>query len=677
MFEKINLFQKNKSLLFFAGMIVTGAVLFFVISPLVRLYENGKIAQTVERALSGLETDEQYLLEQARELDAGKFFDTNLRERDIKALASQVVEESRKRDLGGLLIADGNGTVLSRAKAVSQRGDFIFHTTAWGRVLAARDEVASVERGAAWPLTIMGAVPMIRDGNLFGAMVAVYIPDDEFAKQFRDRYLSSDSQIVFIPKTGVVGSSFHDTDLTQLFSIYFSPGSEFLETEGATKKISLGDNAYLIKNIILKGVEDSPGNLLVLIKPLGANATAVLLTFAIALFLAGLAGMIHIYVSSKRRHIHSILTLATGFVIAFILIFTTTSLFLRRGIISLDKPAHLIYNSTLALDPENITLSPSFEQSVAIKVRTGGEAINAAQVVLHYDPKKVRVIDIITTKSLCDQNFFLERNIDNEKGEIRIVCGLPTPGFFGPEGMVAELLIQPVAAGVFSLRFDEEETKVLANDGLGTDVLRQFTDGSYLVAQSFEKTGLLARRAIPEILIFSPTHPNQERWYNKKAIEFAWQFVYDPHDAVYRYLLDANAETIPYNGTQTEESNARVSVEKDGIYWLHILAQTKDGKQVVAHYKLKIDATPPEAPTIRTSAENVKKGEIVRFEFSSNDELSGLQRTIYIKFDEGIFFPVGPQLYTAFPEKGAQSIRIRAFDNAGNINESVKTISVK
>lgn len=678
MFKKINPFikQKNKSLLLFGGMIVAGAVLFFVILLFVQLYEIRKIARTAEQTLSGLETDKQYLLEQARELDAEKFFDTNLRERNIESLASQTLEESQKRNLGDLLITDEEGIVLARTKATSRKGDFVFHTTVWGETIVKNNEIASVEEGTAWPLMVIGAVPMIRDGNFFGAIVATHIPDDEYARQFRDRYLSRDSQIVFVPKTGIAGSSFHDVNLTQLLSIYFSPGSEFLEINGATDKVSLGNNAYLVKNIILKGVEDSPGNLLVLVKPLETNVMAVLLTFAITLFLAGLAGMVHIYVSSKRRHIHSIFTLTTGFTVAVIVMFTITSLFSGRGIISLDKPAYLIYNSTLTLDPENITFSPSFEQSVAIKVRTGGEAINAAQIVLHYDPEKVRVVDILSEKTFCHQNFFLERSIDNEKGEVRIVCGLPTPGFSNPEGTIAELLLQPIAAGVFSLRFDEEETKVLANDGLGTNVLRQFTNGSYLVAQSFEKTGLVAKSAIPEILIFSPTHPNQERWYSKKAIEFTWQFVYSSDDVVYRYLLDTNADTIPYNGTQTNEDKVRMNIEKDGIYWFHVLAQTKDGKQVVAHYKLKFDATPPEAPTIRASSERIRVGEVARLEFSSEDKLSGLQRTMFVKLD-GFFLPVGPQLYAVFQKKGAYPVRVRVFDNAGNINESVKTISVK
>ena len=98
----------------------------------------------------------------------------------------------------------------------------------------------------------------------------------------------------------------------------------------------------------------------------------------------------------------------------------------------------------------------------------------------------------------------------------------------------------------------------------------------------------------------------------------------------------------------------------------------------LSHYPVKIDSTPPEAPSIKASAESLAVGEVVRFEFFSKDELSGLQPTFYIKLrDDGIFFPTGPQLFIAFPEKGEQSITVRVFDRAKNHSESRKIIEVK
>lgn len=678
MLDTIKLFLKQRTiaLVLSSAMVLIGIVIFVATPPLVKSWEEKKINEVSEKALAGLESEEHYLLLQARELDASRVFDNNVRDQDIEHLVLQVVEESRKRGLGGLLIADKNGIALSRANAVSQRGDFIFHTTVWGKTVAQGNEIASIEAGASFPLVVVGGVPMMREGNLFGAIIATHIVDAEYAQYFRDTHLPPNSEAVFVPKQGIVGGSFNDANLTHLFSVYFSPGSDFLETEGATDTFSISNKAYLVKNSILKGIEDSPGNLLIFTKPVDTRAVAVVLAFAIVLCIGGLVGLARVYIASIRRHVRGALVPAAGFVVAFLVVFSAVIPFLEHGFIRLDKPAYLIYNSTLELDPENITLSRRFEYPIAIKVRSGGEAINVAQAVLHYDPEKIKVVDILTTKSFCRHDFFIERSIDNENGEVRIACGLPTPGFSELEGIVAELLVQPLTRGAFSLLFDEEETKVLANDGLGTNVLRYFTNGSYQVAQSFEESGLLADEKIQEILIFSPTHPNQERWYNKKDINLAWKFIHTSHTVAYRYLIDTDPNTVPREGALTKEEDVQVRVDADGVYWFHILAQEENGAEEVAHYKLRIDSTPPAAPTVRASADKVRKNEIVRLEFSSKDEHSGLQRTTYVKFN-GIYLPVGPQLYTVFPSSGTLRVGVRVFDYAGNVSETEKIIEVE
>ena len=61
--------------------------------------------------------------------------------------------------------------------------------------------------------------------------------------------------------------------------------------------------------------------------------------------------------------------------------------------------------------------------ATAANERTDGEAINAVQTVIRYDPAAVRIEDILTAESFCHRDLFLERSIDNSAGEAVIACG--------------------------------------------------------------------------------------------------------------------------------------------------------------------------------------------------------------------------------------------------------------
>ncbi len=665
--------RKRTLLAVFIGITAVFLLTLLLVLPSFQIFEKRKLARSAEQALDGLEKDKQYVLSQARELNEGKTFDISIAERNTDVLVSFATQETRNRGLGGILVADKNGIVLTRTRFVTQRGDFIFHTTAQGRALAKSQEVASIERGAAPPLVVAGGVPLIRGNELFGAIIAAYIIDDDYAKQFRDKYLSSNAEAVFIPKTSAPVSSFGGAETSRLLAAYFPQGSDFLQTDGTVKKFSLNNRAYLVQNIVVHGIEEETANLLVF-EPIDNALYASFLAVFIVFILGAVAWILYKRFLKKpggfRRGFFAFINLA----IIFIAIFGVSFYILEREVSPITKLPYLIYNATLELSPDNVTLSRMFEYPITIRALPGGESINVAQVYLNYDPSKIRVVDIVTTNSFCRHDFFIEREIDNKKGEVRIICGLQTPGFSGSEGIVAELLIRPIESGQFSLRFNKEETKILANDGLGTNVLRQSLDGSYFTARALTGDGTILDEA-NELLIFSPTHPNQERWYNKKEAVFVWQLLNKNENAAYKYIMDENADTIPVDGVIAEKNEVRLDAQKDGVYWFHLLAEYA-GERAVSHYRVRIDTTPPENPRILASEDVVKAGEITRLEFSSSDDLSGLQRTFYARFNE-IFLPVGPQLFIAFPKKGVHPVRVRAFDNAGNISESIKNIKVE
>ena len=69
-------------------------------------------------------------------------------------------------------------------------------------------------------------------------------------------------------------------------------------------------------------------------------------------------------------------------------------------------------------------------------------------------------------------------------------------------------------------------------------------------------------------------------------------------------------------------------------------------------------------------------GDVVRFEFSAQDKMSGLQNTMYIDIDNGTFLPVGRQTYVPFVDIGTIPMRLRVYDKAGNFTEKEKVVRV-
>lgn len=633
-------------------------------------FEHNVIKQLrgVSEALDrGLEEDAVYLLETARELDAAQTFDRYIESRDIANLLSAVVAERDRRNLDGLLITDDDGIVLTRSKAVQQRGDFIYHTTVWGRALAEGNEVLSAEKGVAHPLDVLGAVPMERSGAHFGSIVAAYIIDDSYTKRLKNKYLPRGTEIAFsMDEEGIIGHSFENANYGRILSFYFNEGSDVLRSTSTIYRVTFNGDDYYVRNSFVYGSEGVVANALVFVPAHGkVKAAAYAVAVAIGFIVLFFALVPYLRFGRPVLFLFCLIGTTTVFAVTYYISLEYS----KANTLRLSQPTFAIYNSTMELDPPVAALNRQFEHRVGIRIISGGEAINAVEARLRFDPTVVRIVDIDFSRSLCNNNLIIERKIDNDAGNVAIVCGLPNPGFLERTGIVADLVLQPLSAGRLALAF-EEETKVLANDGLGTQVLRYATNGSYIVVNEIiqsDGTGT-------NFLIFSPTHTNSERWYSSRTIMFTW--TNQPGDHFRYTLTDSSADPSFVGADQVVSNNLAIDVPSDGMFYFHLEQENEDERRVTFH-KVQIDRSPPEPPQIRVSNEEPRTGELVRFEFTSVDKLSGLQKNFYIKLDDGIFLPVGGTFTTAFLDPGEHTVTVRAFDKANNFSESTVTIRVR
>ena len=68
---------------------------------------------------------------------------------------------------------------------------------------------------------------------------------------------------------------------------------------------------------------------------------------------------------------------------------------------------------------------------VDISVDTDGQSVNAVGAFVRFDPQKLQLIDMDTSKSFCQ--YYPERKFDNGLGTVSLSCGSPHPGFSGTQ----------------------------------------------------------------------------------------------------------------------------------------------------------------------------------------------------------------------------------------------------
>jgi hypothetical protein len=108
------------------------------------------------------------------------------------------------------------------------------------------------------------------------------------------------------------------------------------------------------------------------------------------------------------------------------------------------------------------------KQTLPIEIDTAGQAINAAEVYIKFNPQLIQVESVSTDGSVFSIQIKDQPAFSNERGEISFAGGLPTPGFAG-RGKIGSVTLAGKVPGQARLIFDQR-TQMLLNDGLGTAV---------------------------------------------------------------------------------------------------------------------------------------------------------------------------------------------------------------
>ncbi len=95
-----------------------------------------------------------------------------------------------------------------------------------------------------------------------------------------------------------------------------------------------------------------------------------------------------------------------------------------------------------------------------------------------FDSSRVEIENISTDDSFA--NIFIQKEINNDGGYARLSGGLPNPGFFSDRGIFGTVYFRGKVPGIVKIEF-LPSSMVLANDGHGTNVLKDLASASYLI----------------------------------------------------------------------------------------------------------------------------------------------------------------------------------------------------
>lgn len=178
------------------------------------------------------------------------------------------------------------------------------------------------------------------------------------------------------------------------------------------------------------------------------------------------------------------------------------------------------------------------------------------------------------------------------------------------------------------------------------------------VEDYLNEENVLTDKAAP--IIISPTHPDQDLWYSNNQPKFAWEV--EEEGLGFAFNLDEYSLGLPAQAYYFSQDQIFSFTEVgDGFWYFHLKVQYENGWSPVAHYRIKVDTTPPEffLPSIEDN------GVIY---FSALDKHSGIAYYEMNIDGSGWQMAQSPYILTDEDRQG-KIMNLRTVDNAGNIKE--------
>lgn len=336
--------------------------------------------------------------------------------------------------------------------------------------------------------------------------------------------------------------------------------------------------------------------------------------------------------------------------------------------------------ASLYFSPSSASYSAGEQFSVGIYASSTEQAMNAVSGAISFPAAQLEIKSISKIGSIISlwvqgPSFFA--------GSANFEGIVLNPGYIGSAGKILTLNFRAKTAGLASLIFSSGS--VLANDGKGTNILTSLGNAQFSLGGA---APTIPEAAIPSVVpgapsapaIFSPTHPDESKWYNDSRPKFVWDL---PEGATaVRLLYDKNSNSRPAVLYEPPILEKELDEAKDGVYYFHAQFRNKNGWGGISHFKFQIDTVSPEPFEIKFIDGKETDNPRPTIAFEAKDNLSGIDY-YKIKIGEGDYFDIKPEISTSVlftlprQSSGERIITVQAFDKAGNYASATDEFNIK
>jgi len=323
-------------------------------------------------------------------------------------------------------------------------------------------------------------------------------------------------------------------------------------------------------------------------------------------------------------------------------------------------PLHT-YAASFYLSPASGSYKVGDTITASVMIDSAGQAINAGDASVAFSTDQLDYSSFSTSGSIFS---FWTTGPSGSNTGVNFSGGLSNPGYTGSSGKVLSISWKAKAPGLASVNVNG--SKILANDGQGTNLYTKSSGGTFTVTEAGAAAPAPAAKpkAPGAPTVTSSTHPDPNKWFNAKTVKLKWSAA---GVKGYIFTFDASPSTDPTGSvsstTETQYENG------DGIWYFHVKGKTDTGFTPITHFRVQVDTTPPEDFGVSVSGDGKSSNPAPTASFSAKDTLSGIDH-YEVKIDDGEWKAIASGDRLPKQKPGDHTVIIRATDRAGNARES-------
>lgn len=312
---------------------------------------------------------------------------------------------------------------------------------------------------------------------------------------------------------------------------------------------------------------------------------------------------------------------------------------------------------SLLADDDKLVSGETVKVRVWLKSR---DLINVVSGKIIFDPNVFAIQKIDKLKSVASLWLF-EPKAKSATSSVRFGGAMIYPGFEG-EGELFNIDLKVIGSATSSSLYIADE-EIFAADGTGDRLAIATTSYKAVITQ----TAANITSGFNKFSIISYTH-EQGAWSNKTRASFNWPAGYQA-----AFSFNTLSGSDPGRGTK-KQTNASFDIKKDGTYYFHLRARDKTGASKLLHYRIRIDTKKPSDFFVLTDMP-MKIGGTLNVKVKARDALSGISYFNIILDGRGKRI-VGAEYSVVLKQAGSHRLTVRAFDRAGNYQETTKSFII-